>query len=158
MDPVFIHTEFNTLEVLHGRIGSIRSKVPQRNRRFNEPLARAPGDDGHPAKNQIGGQLCHRSVVCDVVGSDCDVVALDKAVFKALCATPPDKVRRSAKKRMALPITDMPPFGGLDVKMTLGAERTRTRASGARRFLSGRRREFPTIGPGQNLSNAQVEP
>ena len=38
------------------------------------------------------------------------------------------------------------------------AERPRARASGARRFLSGRRCEFSTIGPGQNLSSARVEP
>ena len=50
------------------------------------------------------------------------------------------------------------PFKRLDVKMTLGVARCRTRASGARRFLSGPRREFPTIGPGQNLSSARVEP
>jgi hypothetical protein len=36
-----------------------------------------------------------------------------------------------------------------DVKMTLGAERPRARASEARRFLSGCRDEFPTIGPDQ---------
>jgi hypothetical protein len=45
----------------------------------------------------------------------------------------------------------------LDVKMTLGAARSRAPASGARRFLSGCRREFPTISPGQNLSSARVE-
>jgi len=50
------------------------------------------------------------------------------------------------------------PFESLDVKMTLGAAQRRAQASGARRFLSGCRCEFPTIGPGQNLSSAQVEP
>jgi hypothetical protein len=49
-------------------------------------------------------------------------------------------------------------FERLDVKITLGAARRRARASEARRFLSGRPREFSTIGPGQNLSSARVEP
>jgi hypothetical protein len=35
------------------------------------------------------------------------------------------------------------PFESLDVKMTLGAAQRRARASGARRFLSGRRPSFP---------------
>src|SRR5215510_851121 len=52
-------------------------------------------------------------------------------------------------------------FGALDpvvIKMILGAERPRVQASGARLFLSGRRCESPTIGPGQKLSSARVEP
>jgi hypothetical protein len=86
-------------------------------------------------------------------------LALDKADFNELFAERrPVGCGGPGKKRTALPITDMHPFGGLDFKMTLGAERPRTRASGARRFLSGCRCEFATIGPGQNLSNAQVEP
>ena len=46
----------------------------------------------------------------------------------------------------------------LHVKMSLGAERFRERASGALLFPFELRREFPTIGPGQSLSNAPVEP
>ena len=42
--------------------------------------------------------------------------------------------------------------------MTVGAERSPARASGVRRFLSGRRREFPTIGLGQKSGSAPVEP
>jgi len=45
-----------------------------------------------------------------------------------------------------------------DVKRKLDAARRRARVSGARRFLCGRRREFPTIGRDQNLSSAPVEP
>jgi hypothetical protein len=49
-------------------------------------------------------------------------------------------------------------FERLDVKMTLGAAQRRARASEARRFLSGCRGGFLTIGPRQNLSSARVEP
>jgi hypothetical protein len=44
------------------------------------------------------------------------------------------------------------------VKMSVGAARRPARASGTRRFLSVRRREFATIDPGQTLSSAPVEP
>ena len=39
--------------------------------------------------------------------------------------------------------------------MTLGAARRRARASEAQRFLSGRRREFLTIGPALYLERSQ---
>jgi hypothetical protein len=47
---------------------------------------------------------------------------------------------------------------GLEVKMALGAERFRERDSGDLLFPPELRREFPTTGPGQNLSSALVEP
>jgi hypothetical protein len=49
-------------------------------------------------------------------------------------------------------------FERLDVKMTLGAARRRARVSGGRRLLPRCRGGFPTIGRGQNLSSARVEP
>lgn len=50
------------------------------------------------------------------------------------------------------------PFERLAVKMTRGAKRRRARVSEARQFLSECRRDFPTNGPGHNLSSVRVEP